>query len=144
LIGQIEYLVDNKQILVFLTLTKDLEPPGSLTDNMAYDFNFPKVEKQFESYNGVGVRVRYFINVIVNRGSDKLIKQEEFVVRNVQSEPLTNPSSFSEVGLEGKLEFKFELDRTKFHLEDCITGKVSFNKVRIQIAQMEIILIKRE
>ena len=45
LIGQIEYLIDNKQNLTFLTLTKDLEPPGSLTDNMAYDFNFQKVEK---------------------------------------------------------------------------------------------------
>ena len=45
LIGQIEYLVDSKQTLPFLTLTKDLEPPGSLTDNMAYDFNFPRVEK---------------------------------------------------------------------------------------------------
>ncbi len=45
LIGQIESLIDPKQNITFLTLAKDLEPPGSLTDNMAYDFLFSKVEK---------------------------------------------------------------------------------------------------
>ena len=93
---------------------------------MAYDFNFPKVEKQFESYNGVGVKVRYFVNVIVNRGSDKLNKEEEFVVHNILAEPTDNPASISEVGIDRKLSFSFELERTKFHLEDCITGKVIF------------------
>lgn len=60
-----------------------MEPPGSLTDNMAYDFMFAKVEKQFESYNGVSVRVRYYVNVIVNRGYNKLIEEEEFIVHNI-------------------------------------------------------------
>ncbi len=59
-----------------------MEPPGSLTDNMAYDFIFSKVEKQFESYNGVSVRVRYYVNVVVNRGYNKLIEEEEFMVHN--------------------------------------------------------------
>ena len=45
MIGQIESLIDAKQNTTFLTLAKDLEPPGSLTDNMAYDFLFSKVEK---------------------------------------------------------------------------------------------------
>jgi vacuolar protein sorting-associated protein 26 len=127
LIGQIENLVDSKQNVNFLTLAKDLEPPGSLTDNMAYDFLFTNVEKQFESYNGVGVRVRYCVNVIVNRGYNKQIEEEEFIVHNVMPEPILNPPAELEVGIEGKLQLRFELDSTKFHLEDCIMGRVIFN-----------------
>lgn len=45
LVGVIENLYDNKQNTTFLQLVRDLEPPGSLTDNMTYDFSFNRVEK---------------------------------------------------------------------------------------------------
>ena len=41
----IENLYDKNQNSVFLQLVRDLEPPGSLTDNMTYDFAFNRVEK---------------------------------------------------------------------------------------------------
>lgn len=67
LIGQLENLVDPKQSSTFLQLVRDLEPPGALTDNTTYPFEFKKSEKQFESYNGIMVRIRYYINVTINR-----------------------------------------------------------------------------
>ena len=79
------------------------------------------------------MRVRYFVNVIVNRGSDKLVKQEEFFVHNIIAEPLDNPPANLELGVEGKLGLSFELDRTKFHLEDCITGRVTFGLVKLKL-----------
>ena len=45
LVGVIENLYDNKMNSIFLQLVRDLEPPGSLTDNMTYDFSFNRVEK---------------------------------------------------------------------------------------------------
>jgi len=86
LIGVIENLYDKSQNTVFLQLVRDLEPPGALTDNVTYDFQFNRVEKQFESYNGLVVRLRYYINVVVKRSSSlnqsRITKEEEFIVFN--------------------------------------------------------------
>lgn len=45
LVGVIENLYDKNQNSIFLQLVRDLEPPGALTDNMTYDFQFNRVEK---------------------------------------------------------------------------------------------------
>ena len=90
------------------------------------------------------MKVRYYVNVIVNRGYNKLTEEEEFVVFNIASEPVLNPPTKLEVGIEGKLRLSFELDSTKFHLEDCIVGRVLFNIVKLKISLVEILLIKRE
>lgn len=76
-----------------------MEPPGSLTDNMAYDFLFAKVEKNFESYNGVSVRVRYYVNVFVNRGNNKLTEEATLIVQNIAQDPLVNQPAIYEVGI---------------------------------------------
>ena len=87
LIGVIENLYDKNQTMQFLTLMRDLEPPGALTENVTYDFQFNRVEKQFESYNGIVVRVRYYVAVSVNRAYNRISKDEEFVVYNLSEEP---------------------------------------------------------
>jgi len=38
------------------------------------------VEKKFESYSGIVVRLRYYINVTINRNYNKITKEEEFLV----------------------------------------------------------------
>ena len=79
-IGVIEHLMDSSRNLTFLQLWKDVEPPGNLYENSDYDFQFPKCELLHESYNGGIVRVRYYINVVINRSYGKIIKEAEFVV----------------------------------------------------------------
>ena len=49
-----------------------------------------------------------------------------------------------EVGIEDCLHIEFEFTNSKFHLKDCILGKVNFNLVRIKLKLMELSLIKRE
>ena len=88
LIGQLENLVDAKQSSTFLQLVRDLEPPGSLTDNVSYPFEFRKAEKQFETYNGIMVRIRYYVLVTIIRQYAKITKEEEFFVQNLQDEPV--------------------------------------------------------
>ena len=67
LIGCIENLFDKTQSTNFIQLAQELEAPGTLTDSASYNFAFNRVEKQFETYNGIIVRLRYFVNVIINR-----------------------------------------------------------------------------
>ena len=49
-----------------------------------------------------------------------------------------------EVGIEDCLHIEFEFTNSKFHLKDCILGKVNFKLVRIKLKLMELSLIKRE
>ena len=58
LIGTIENLFEKSQTTNFIQLGQELEPPGALTDSAEYNFAFNRVEKQFETYNGITVRLR--------------------------------------------------------------------------------------
>lgn len=144
LVGVIENLYDKTQSSTFLQLVRDLEPPGALTDNMTYDFAFNRVEKQFESYNGIVVRLRYYINVVINRSYNRITREEEICVMNLGSEPEENPPIKMEVGIEECLHIEFEFTRSRFHLKDCIMGIVRFNLVRIKIKMMELSIIRKE
>ena len=60
-----------------------------------YDFDFSSVKKQFESYNGINVRLRYFVRVLVKRGSvtaKKIQKEEDFWVQVCTTAPEINNS----------------------------------------------------
>ena len=43
----------------FVKLDKDLARPGDLTESCSFPFEFLKVVKQYESYTGRNVRLRY-------------------------------------------------------------------------------------
>jgi len=48
----------------FLTLSKELAAPGELTEKKEFEFDFTDAEKQYESYNGINVRLRCVILVL--------------------------------------------------------------------------------
>jgi len=49
-----------------------------------------------------------------------------------------------EVGIEECLHIEFEYNKGKYHLKDCVIGKVYFFLVRIKIKYMELCVIRRE
>lgn len=100
MIGLIENFYDKNQNLQFLTLSRELEPPGTLSENATYDFNFNNVEMEYESYCGICVRLRYFILISINRSYGTIREEEEFVVFNPTTEPETNAKLRMEVGIE--------------------------------------------
>lgn len=82
LIGVVENLFDKNQSTTFINMGSELEPPGMLNESCEYTFQFNRVEKKFESYNGIIVRLRYYINVVINRNYNRITKEEEFIVYN--------------------------------------------------------------
>lgn len=42
----------------FLSLSQELAAPGELRQAQTYDFMFKNVEKQYESYQGINVKLR--------------------------------------------------------------------------------------
>lgn len=49
-----------------------------------------------------------------------------------------------EVGIEDVLHVQFEFEKSKFHLKDCILGKVIFNNIKIRIKHMELAITQKE
>eukprot|EP00005_Dracoamoeba_jomungandri_P014479 CAMPEP_0174275542 /NCGR_PEP_ID=MMETSP0439-20130205/59882_1 /TAXON_ID=0 /ORGANISM="Stereomyxa ramosa, Strain Chinc5" /LENGTH=329 /DNA_ID=CAMNT_0015367655 /DNA_START=725 /DNA_END=1714 /DNA_ORIENTATION=- len=146
LIGQIEMFYERGNNYEFTTDSKiDLAMPGELSEKKVFDFNFDEVAKEFESYNGINVRLRYFVKLTVKRGLVSNITLEKDIwVRQFQDFPEVNNSIKMEVGIEDCLHIEFEYNRSKYHLNDVIIGKIYFLLVRIKIKHMELAVIKRE
>jgi vacuolar protein sorting-associated protein 26 len=107
---------------------RDLEPPGVLSESGNYDFSFNRVEKQFETYSGVVMKVRYFILVTINRSYNRVTREEEFIVYNPsETDPEFTANIKNEVGIDGVLHIEFEFDKSHYHLKDCVLGKIFFN-----------------
>jgi hypothetical protein len=43
----------------FLSLSQELAAPGELRQAQTFDFSFKNVEKQYESYQGINVKLRF-------------------------------------------------------------------------------------
>jgi len=147
LLGQIEMFYDRGNHYEFTSLVQELAAPGELTEGtITHPFQFLNVEKQYESYNGINVRLRYFLRVtiVVKKALTNIVKEQDFWVQNFQPEPELNNSIKMEVGIEDALHIEFEYNKSKYHLKDVIIGKIYFLLVKIKIKHMEIALIKRE
>jgi hypothetical protein len=145
LIGQIELLYDRGNPFEFTSLVRELEPPGEIKEDKSWPFDFVNVEKQYESYSGNNVRLRYFLRVKITRQySSNVQKTVDFAVQNLGKEPEINTPIKMEVGIEDCLHIEFEYNKTKYHLQDVVIGKIYFLLVRIKIKHMEIVIIKRE
>ena len=136
----------NGQKHEFTSLVRELAPPGILSGKKVYKFQFSKVDKQYESYKGAQGYVRYFIRATVTRSGfgQTVAKERDFWIQNLSSTPEINTSIKMEVGIEECLHIEFEYNRSKYHLNDILLGKIYFLLVKIKIKHMEIAIIRRE
>lgn len=123
-----------------------MEPAGILSENKSYKFKFPNFEKEYETFNGIAGRVRYFIRVVVARKFN-VVKEVDFAVllpdEEVERTTEVVPMKM-EVGIEDCLHIDFEYNKSFYHLRDIIVGRVNFHLVKIKIKSMEIALVRKE
>lgn len=143
--GVIEILYDRSSRQEFLHSVKELSPPGTISGKREFKFQFTDTNKQYESYDGLNVRLSYFIRVTVSKNySGNIVENRQFIVQNPSVVPEINNSIKMEVGIEDCLHIEFEYDKSKYHLNDIVIGKIYFLLVRIKIKHMELAIIKRE
>ena len=65
-------------------------------------------------------------------------------IRNVSVPPENDAAIKMEVGIEDCLHIEFEYAKAKYHLRDCVVGKIHFLLVRIKIKHMELEIRRRE
>ncbi|UJR25513.1 hypothetical protein I4U23_006859 [Adineta vaga] len=143
-VGQIEMLNDRSTIHEFINLSKLLAFPGELIESTSIDFHFPNVEKPYESYIGINVKLRYFIRLTIIRRFTNTVSERDICVQQLSQFPEINNSIKMEVGIEDCLHIEFEYNKSKYHLKDVIVGKIYFLLVRIKIKHMEIAILKKE
>ena len=120
----------------FLSLSQELAAPGEMRQAQTFDFNFKNVEKQFESYQGINVKLRsvcfylflhsclssifrYFIRVSISRRMADVTKEKDIWVHSFRMPPDSNNSIKMEVGIEDCLHIEFEYNKSKFVIAVC-------------------------
>ncbi|CAK7271025.1 Vacuolar protein sorting-associated protein 26 [Sporothrix epigloea] len=143
-IGTIEMFFDRGNHYEFLSLVQELAAPGELQHPQTFDFNFKNVEKQYESYGGINVKLRYFVRVTVSRRMADVIREKDIWVYSYRIPPEMNSAIKMDVGIEDCLHIEFEYSKSKYHLKDVIVGRIYFLLVRLKIKHMELSIIRRE
>ncbi|KAI5295818.1 Vacuolar protein sorting-associated protein 26 [Ascosphaera acerosa] len=143
-IGMIDMVYDRGNHYEFLSLGQELAAPGELLHPHTYAFNFKNVEKQYESYNGINVKLRYFIRVTVSRRIADVVREKDIWVYSYRLPPPSNEAIKMDVGIEECLHIEFEYSKSQYHLKDVIVGRIYFLLVRLKIKHMELSIIRRE
>ena len=99
-----------------------------------FDFLFKNVEKQFESYQGINVKLRcvlaacilrpcifiippfhsrYFIKLTISKRMADVTKEKDLWVHSYRMPPDSNNSIKMEVGIEDCLHIEFEYNKSK-------------------------------
>ncbi|PSC75932.1 Vacuolar sorting-associated 26B [Micractinium conductrix] len=145
LLGEVELASERGYPHQFLSLVRDLAPPGELSTQATLPFEFGSVEMQYESFRGSQAQVRYLLRVTVAHGmGQSVVKDHPFWVRNWQAAPQVGPPIKMEVGIEDCLHIEFEYDRGAYHLGDTVLGRIHFLLVRIKLKHMELEVRRRE
>ena len=128
----------------FLSLQTELASPGELQHPVTLPFAFKNVEKQYESYHGINVKLRYFLRVTVSRRMQDVVREKDLWVYSYRQPPESNSVIKMDVGIEDCLHIEFEYSKSKYHLKDVIVGRIYFLLVRLKIRHMELSIIRRE
>lgn len=154
LLGSIDTNTDSIVSSEFLSLATELAAPSVLSHPETYPFEFKNVEKQYESYRGKNVKLRYYVKVIVSRrSSSEITREKELWVYQITDVPIETPAKSGQtklgnvkmdVGILDCLHIEFEYLKSRYLLKDVIVGKIYFLLARLKIKHMEISLIKRE
>jgi len=143
-IGRIELFFDRGNDYLFISREQQLLPAGVLEKTLSIDFSFCDLELPHESYNGINVRLRYFLLVTVGQSVLDITKEKELWVHTYELAPESNPPIRMEVGVENALHIEFEFNQSKFHLNGIIVGKIYFLLIRLKIKFMELSILKIE
>ncbi|KAL9655985.1 hypothetical protein ABK040_007606 [Willaertia magna] len=150
LIGEIVSYVDSRQVSTFLSLSKDLcGNMQNVTHDMEYQFSFQQIEKEWDSYRGINIDLRYYLKVTIQRSMGKINsieKEQEIWIQKRTPKPTGNDTGIGmEVGLEGIVLLSIKYDNIYHSLKTgCILGELQFFLVNVKIDKAEVSIIRKE
>ena len=128
----------------FVSLAKELSGSGEIRQVAKYEFDFKNVEKAFESYYGDNCKLKYYLRVTISRRMSDITKDKLIHVYSYKIAEDLNNSIKMEVGIEDCLHIEFEYNKSVYHLQDVVVGKIYFMLVRLKVRVMELSILRRE
>ena len=145
-IGKIEYSYDKSATTMFLQQSFDLARQGViLEETTVFPFAFKGVDKQYDSYYGKNVRLRYYLKVsILKKYTSGPSKEQEIWVVNYGDDPAHNDHIIMDVGVEKCVSIEFKYAKSIYTLNDVVLGQVYFKNVRLPLASMVLQIHRKE
>lgn len=128
----------------FISLTHELAGPDEIRHAETYNFSFKNIDKPFESYSGMRVRLRYFVRVTVFAKIKEPEKERDLFVYQYKPLPPNSSVVSMDVGITGCLHIEFEFAKMNFSLTDVLVGRINFKMVRLKLHHMELTLTRKE
>lgn len=135
LLGTIETQNDGNVINDdFLSFAQELAAPGELRSTESFNFEFRNVEKMYESYRGLHVKLRYYLKVTVYRKSADIIKERElWVYQYARANDLITSSNKEQNKSKNVASLNGNLDKTNNENDDKINSSISTVKMDVGI-----------
>ena len=87
------------------------------------------------------------VRVLIVRRFADIVKERELWVYHYRQDPdpaMLSVSKKMEIGLDEVLHLEFEYNKSVFHLEDVLIGRIYFSLVRLKLRAMELCILRRE
>lgn len=149
LLGSIQTAKDQKDIVKFITLTKELSTANTLNqDKTTFPFEFNNVQKQYETYRGTSKNVRYILRLTIETRFRSLTYDQEFFVINPK--PITmldnedNKPIQLEFDIEDTLHVSFDIKKSHCGIKGMLEGSFTFLKAGCRFCSMEMEVLRTE
>lgn len=145
LVGSIDIKSEKVLSSTFMTNGLDLEPAGTLYEDKTYSFNFPNFQKQYESYYGKNIVLRYYIRLVIVKkfSKDFEFDKDIFVLSKVNNSAENNKINI-EVGIDDCLNININFPKNSYSLKDVIKGEIVFSSVKLMVKKMELCILRKE
>jgi vacuolar protein sorting-associated protein 26 len=145
LIGETQTYHEKDQSERFLFESKEMKPPGKLEGEETYDFSFSNYEFRYETYYGLSGRIRYYIKVVIVREFEDPIRAgAEFAVQLPVEGMLGNTAFEIQLKIADYLKVDVLMNKTNLNLNECLVGKITVEKIKLNIKRIQVAILKRE
>ena len=149
LLGSIEQELDHSAAgHEVLSASRALQSSGQVLEgDESFAFDFANVGTLYDSYYGRRVTLRYGLRATLARGkyASSIVHEQDVCIQQVVPPPAMFDGPLKmEVGIEECLHIEFKCDKSTYHLNDVVVGRISFVMVQIKIKHMELAILRRE
>jgi vacuolar protein sorting-associated protein 26 len=145
LIGLIENYKDKRLNAKFISLARDLAPPGKLDNEITtLHFDFTNVEKTYETYRGFNICARYILQVTIDSRYKQVVEEKEFIIHKYNKDQIISKPIEIEIGVDEWIHIAFNLNKSDYGLKDYMFGEVYFKKICVKLKTMELEILRKE
>jgi len=145
LIGETETYHNEDQPQKFLYKAQELEFPGKTNGNASFPFEFKDVDKRYETFYGIGGRIRYYIKAIIDREyKSPLTTETEFAVQLPVIGVMYTQGFEVQLRIADFLMIHVGINKTSFNMDECIIGKLAIEQIKLLIKKVQVSVVRRE